>query len=77
MYWTPNVDDGSVLNGAVLGSATSKPIEPPKEGDKILLEVYQYGGANIFNQEFSSPNKNNLYIEVEVKGIKKAKIDWE
>jgi len=86
-YWKPR---NNGLLGAVKSSGAYAPVgaqlaannsipemEMPKVGDKLLLQAYQHGMINVFDDENSSPSPQATYIEVEVKALKKAKISYE
>lgn len=80
-YWTMKKTGlaATLGHGAVLSPGTQEipSVEIPEVGERILIELQPWGMARIFDPESDSPSTAGFYVEVEVKGIKKAKISYE
>ena len=64
---------GATLGSSLVGLSTN-PVEMPKVGDTIMLR-FQHG--NVFHVRENMPvYGEGEYVEVEVKAIKKAKIEF-
>ena len=84
-YWTPKYPEPS-LNAIGSGKAialsnstvsdTAPQRTPPAVSDKLLLEFLPWGHVELFNPN-GRANPSAIYIEVEVKAIKRAHVSFE
>lgn len=80
-YWNPTSKgimggNATTAQGTNLQNSTP-PVELPKVGDKMLLQVYPHGMVSVFDAENNTASPQATYIEVEVKSLKKAKVSFE
>lgn len=68
--------NGQTLSGTTSGIGVAQKPEAPKVGDTIKLVVDEWGGVYKHNEDHTINQKQRL-VEVEVKSVKKIKVEFE